>query len=204
MESFSDPIFIFYVSILIILGVTSLIDQYIKEKRNNEIDKYNYILLIKGIKQGTLNEESVYLIFKESNKKRGSLFFKTPYSYLKFLDSFLYYIREVDSDGTLTKSSNDIIKPIIEKIKEDDPYSNVNERERRILVSISDTINKSAQLTASEKTAVKHNLEDLALALEENQTTLEKSKKTNKWSIPLSIISTLLTLGFGILQLLQK
>ena len=115
MESFSDPIFIFYVSILIILGVTSLIDQYIKEKRNNEIDKYNYILLIKGIKQGTLNEESVYLIFKESNKKRGSLFFKTPYSYLKFLDSFLYYIREVDSDGTLTKSSNDIIKPIIEK-----------------------------------------------------------------------------------------
>lgn len=204
MESFSDPIIIIYVSILITLGILSLIDQYIKEKRNEEIDKYNYDLLIKGIKQGTLNDESVYLIFKESNEKRGGLFSKTSYSYLKFLNSFLYYIREVDSDGTLTNSSNDIIKPIIEKIKEDDPYSNVNERERRILVSISDTINKSAQLIASEKTAIKHNLEDLALALEENQTTLEKSKKTNKWSIPLSIISTLLTLGFGILQLLQK
>ena len=193
MESFT--VYIFTVTIIFI---TLFIVFFIEIKRNEEINSSIYNLLINGIINKTLNEESVNLIFKKSNEKRIGFFFLSP-TYERFLESFLYSVleRENKNNGDLTKDVNEFIKPILDKLKENNPYSNVNERERRSLVSIADTIKNSANLTGSEKSAVKHYLEELAVALEENQTNLKFSKRINKWSLVISVISVILTIYFG-------
>ena len=197
----------FFLIFLIILGAaffTAFVAELIWQPKHTEKTLINYYeLLIKGIKQNTLDEDSISRIYKRCNEKLYSFFFVFNYSYERFLDSFLIYVREKDEDGTLTKSAHELLDTIFEKIKDENPYSSVNERERRILLSIVDTMKKSKTITESERSATKHNLNELALALEENQNALAKSKKANRWSIPVSIIGTLLTILFGLLQLFQ-
>ena len=46
----------------------------------------------------------------------------------------------------------------------------------------------------NETNSIKHTLVDLSMVIESNQNALDKARRTNRWSIPISIIGVLLTL----------
>lgn len=142
-----------------------------------------YELLLKGNEQQTLNDKAIFLIYKrEIARKYESI------SYIDFLESFLIYVRQKDEDGSLTNRISEIIDPILEKEKAEKPYSNIKERERRILLAIEESANKG------EHVSIKNNLEDLSIVIENNQKALDRARMTNKWTIPISVIGILLTL----------
>ena len=97
------------------LGVISSRKNVISNKPKIDNDK-NYELLLRGIEQQTLDENAVQLIYNQSITKK-----KKSVSYLYFLESFLYHIRQEDRDGQLTKSATNIIYPLIEKEKAEKP-----------------------------------------------------------------------------------
>ncbi len=109
-------------------------------------------------------------------------------SYVDFLESFILYVRQNDTDGKLTKAITEIVSPIIEKEKAEKPYSNVKERERRILLAIEKSLNKG------ETTSLRNNLDDLSGVIENNQKALDRARRINNWTVPVSIIGVLLTL----------
>ena len=142
-----------------------------------------YELLLKGNKQQTLTDNAIVLVYKRMIAQNYEYV-----SYIDFLESFLLYVREKDEDGKLTHEIYNIIGPILEKEKAEKPYSNVRERERRILLAIENSLNKG------ETTSLKNNLNDLSGVIENNQKALDRARKTNKCTVPISIIGVLLTL----------
>ena len=196
----------FYATIVTLaaLFVISFIADTVRyPKRRRQAGVKFYELLLKGIKQGTIEEESIYLMYERFNENVYSFFFPNIVSYERFLESFLLYVREKDEDGTLTKDVTNILKPILEKIKVENPYTNVNEGQRRILLSIEDTMKKSSTITDSERAAIRHNLNELAIAIEEKQKKLHQSERLNKWTVPVSIAGVIATIVFGVIQLFQ-
>jgi len=142
-----------------------------------------YELLLKGNEQQTLTDNAIVLVYKRMIAQNYEYV-----SYIDFLESFLLYVREKDEDGKLTNEISNIIGPILEKEKAEKPYSNVRERERRILLAIENSLNKG------ETISLKNNLNDLSGVIENNQKALDRARKTNKWTVPISIIGVLLTL----------
>ena len=165
---------------LVVLMITRIKSRHYRIRTEKE---KAFELLLKGFNQKTLNANAIYLIYKrEVARKFESV------SYVGFLESFLIYVRKKDEDGILTKDVSGTIESILEKEQADKPYSNVKEREKRILCAIEESANKGENL------AVKNNLKDLSIVIENNQKTLDRARLTNKWTIPISIIGILLTL----------
>ena len=158
---------------------------YIKSKRHYRKSKQEdaYNLIQKGIEEGTLdNDSDIFLIYKRLAK--GDYHNN---SYADFLESFLVHIRKnFDKDTILLISKR--ITPILNKEREEKPYCNIQERERRILLAIEDAFKKN------ETNSIKHTLVDLSMVIESNQKALDKARRANNWSIPISIIGVLLTI----------
>lgn len=175
-----STVFISVYLALVVLMITRIKSRHYRIRTEKE---KAFELLLKGFNQKTLNANAIYLIYKrEVARKLESV------SYVDFLESFLIYVRNKDEDGTLTKDVSGTIESILEKEQADKPYSNVKEREKRILCAIEESANKGENL------AVKNNLKDLSIVIENNQKTLDRARLTNKWTIPISIIGILLTL----------
>jgi hypothetical protein len=165
---------------LFALMITMRKSRYRREKSDKE---YAYELLLKGNEQNTLNDGSISLIYKRCISKRYE-----HISYMDFLESFLMYVRQKDEDGTLTQSISKIIEPILEKEKIEKPFSNIKERERRLLLAVENSASKG------ETSSLKNNLTDLSIVIENNQKALDRARAINRWSIPISVIGILLTL----------
>lgn len=138
-----------------------------------------YDLIKKGIEEGTLdNDSDIFLIYKKLAQYN---------SYSDFLESLLIYIRKkIDKDTIILVSAR--ITPILDKEREEKPYCNIKDKERRILLAIEEAFKKN------ETNSIKHTLVDLSMVIESNQNALDKARRTNRWSIPISIIGVLLTL----------
>ena len=187
LKAFSDEKFVMLISCIIsaYIAMVAIMLTRIRGRvyRKNSDKEKAYELLLKGYEQKTLNDKAISLIYKrEIARKYDNL------SYISFLESFLIYVRQKDEDGELTTHISKIIDPILEKEKAEKPYSNIKERERRILLAIEESAQKG------ELTSLNNNLEDLSIVIESNQKTLDKARMTNKWSIPISVIGILLTL----------
>lgn len=191
------------IAVLFIVFLIIHFVRFLKRKSKTEIEFYE--LLLKGIKQGTIeDEEGVCFMFNRLNEKLFDIILSYSVSYERFMDSFQLYVREKDEDGELTKKVTQILKPILDRIKDQNPYANVDDGQRRILLSIEDTMKNSSTITTSERTAIRHNLNDLAIAFVDKQKELLQSKKVNKWTVPISIAGVLATIVFGIIQLFQR
>lgn len=165
---------------LFALMITMRKSRYRREKSDKE---YAYELLLKGNEQKTLNDGSIFLIYKRSISRKYE-----HMSYMDFLESFLMYVRQKDEDGTLTQSISKIIEPILEKEKIEKPFSNIKERERRLLLAVENSASKG------ETSSLKNNLTDMSIVIENNQKELDKARAINRWSIPISVLGILLTL----------
>ncbi len=157
----------------------------LKSKRRYKKSKREdiYVLVKKGIEEGTLdNDSDIFLIYKRL--AHGDSYYN---SYTDFLESLLIYIRKnFDKDTIILVSTK--ITPILDKEREEKPYSNIKDRERRILLAIEEAFKKN------ETNSIKHTLVDLSMVIESNQNALDKARRTNRWSIPISIVGVLLTL----------
>ncbi len=151
--------------------------------RNKSAKEKAYELLLKGNEQQTLDNCAISLIYKREIARKYEYI-----SYIDFLESFLIYVREKDEDGKLTTKISAIINPILEKEKAEKPYSNVKERERRILLAIENSLGKG------ETSSLKNNLDDLSGVIENNQKALDRARRINNWTVPVSVIGVLLTL----------
>ena len=178
-------IFIFssFISIYLALLVFMLTLMQRRKYRNKSIKEKAYELLLKGNEQQTLDNCAISLIYKREIARKYDYI-----SYVDFLESFLIYVREKDEDGKLTTKISAIINPILEKEKAEKPYSNVKERERRILLAIENSLGKG------ETSSLKNNLDDLSGVIENNQKALDRARRINNWTVPISIIGVLLTL----------
>ncbi len=167
--------------ISIYVAIVAFFMTYLKSKRHYRKSKQEdvYDLIKKGIEEGTLdNDSDIFLIYKKLAQYN---------SYSDFLESLLIYIRKkFDKDTIILVSAR--ITPILDKEREEKPYCNIKDRERRILLAIEEAFKKN------ETNSIKHTLVDLSMVIESNQNALDKARRTNRWSIPISIIGVLLTL----------
>lgn len=195
---------IIFLFIYLYLLIIHLLPEIVYKKRIRQKEGMYYELLLKGIKQGTIEEDAIFDIYTCFNENLSDVFITFSVPYDSFLKSFLFYVREKDEDGEITKKVTQVLKPILDKNKDLNPYENVDEGQRRILLSIEDTIKNSSTITLNERAAIKHNLNVLANAIVEKQEELLHSKKVNKWTMPITIFGVLATIVFGIIQLFQR
>ena len=198
-----DIYYIFVVILAVIFLVLLVVEHTIIPKRNRRKITEGFELLIKGVNHNNLDEEKILLIYDQCVDSLFSLIY-INYPFELFIKDFTYYVMKKDEDGSLTNDVDTILNPILEKIREENLYSNVNVREQSLLLSIAKTIKDNPNLADSDKTSIKLSLNNLAFAIEENQNALSKSQKTNKWTVPATYIGTIATIGFGIFGLIYN
>lgn len=198
---FTDPIlsgiqlriiFIIVYVIAMAIAVSILIRKMNFNSKNRErkkMEKEAFNLLKKGYEQQTLNEKAIRRIYNKLSSNLDNLY---DYTFVKFLDEFLLYIRNEDTDGNLTNKIEELVNPILDKEKEEKPYANINEGERRILLAIEESASQN------EVISLKKHLIDLSLLIENNQKERNKAESTVRWSKPTSIGGFIFTLIFGI------
>ena len=138
---FLDDSFI-SITLVVMATISSFTMSYIvslnhrKQRLKKEIDVTStkteaFDLFIKGYNQQTLNNESAFNIYKKKIADN-----ELNITYTDFLDDFGIYVREIDESGELTRGVEKIIRPILEKEREEKPYPKVEDDERRLLVAI--------------------------------------------------------------------
>ena len=166
----------------------SMINRRQRKKKTTEIVSERteaFALLIKGYEQQTLNSESAFNIYKKKIADKD-----LNITYTDFLDDFRIYVREIDESGELTKGVEAIIRPIIEKEREEKPYPKVEDDERRLLVAIeSSSKNEKGDTPAS----IKNNLDGLETIMWKKNNSLKTSKRLNILSYAIGIAGLLLT-----------
>lgn len=166
-------------------AIVALFMIYIKSKRHYRKSKREeaYNLIKKGIEEESFdNDGDIFLVYKRL--AQGDYHYN---SYADFLESFLIYIRKNSDKDTIILISKRIT-PILNKEREEKPYCNIKDRERRILLAIEEASKKN------ETNSIKHTLIDLSMVIESNQKALDRARLTNKCSIPISIVGLLLTI----------
>ncbi len=153
-----------------------------KSKKIESIKNEAFELLLSRYEKKTLNNKSVRLIYKRKIIENN-----LDLSYEDFLEEFIMYITQKDEDGQLTIGIEAIINPILEKEREVKPYPKLEDNERQLLLAIEATANKG------EMTSLKNNLDQLSNNIEDAQKALKKAQKTNRWTIPATIIGAVLT-----------
>lgn len=151
---------------------------------NQERLKKSFNLMITAFKQNSqLDNEDIFLIYNDFAQKTSR-----NISYEKYLESFIIYVRSNEKDYPFINSIIEHLKPILNKEKEEQPFSNVEERERLLLLSIDQSVKNK------EITSVPNNLRNLSLTIQKTQNELKQAKKINRWSIPISVIGVILTI----------
>lgn len=177
--------FRFYAFILfVVLYLLACVFYILIPLLNKRERRTSFNLMMTAFKQNPkLDNEDIFLIYNDFAQKTSR-----NISYEKYLESFIIYVRSNEKDNSFVNSIVDHIKPILNKEKEEQPFSNVEERERLLLLSIDQSIKNN------ETASVPNNLRNLSLTIQKTQHDLKQAKRTNYWSIPLSVIGVVLTI----------
>lgn len=177
--------FLFYAFILfVVLYLLACVFYTLILLLNKRERRTSFNLMMTAFKQNPkLDNEDIFLIYNDFAQKTSR-----NISYEKYLESFIIYVRSNEKDNSFVNSIVDRIKPILNKEKEEQPFSNVEERERLLLLSIDQSIKNN------ETASVPNNLRNLSLTIQKTQHDLKQAKRTNYWSIPISVIGVVLTI----------
>ena len=148
----------------------------------------SFKLITKGIEDDTVNnKDDIFLIYKSV---------PTDSTFADFLDEYIIYLRnnkderdnaEVKVDAYLFNRISELIKSIVDEERQEKPFEGVDSYELRLL----NVIDEAAQ--SGEKKSVHNNLKDLAVSIKNNQKKLKTASLINAWSIPISVISIIIT-----------
>lgn len=158
--------------ILYFIGGKELIQIY-------AIERY-YMLMINSIKKNTLDADIINIVYTQLLKQGYYV------SYVDFLESFLIYIRRKDINEAQINEITAIINPILQQAREEKPYVDLNNIDRSIFFAIEEAVNNG------EKASVKKQLQELSTSIIEKQSEIKKTKKWDRWTFALTIVSILL------------
>lgn len=100
-------------------------------------------------------------------------------------------------DASVVKKRKEFINNIIKQIEAEIPFSNLPATERNLVLDIIHFIKENDEASATNK------IEDLAGLIQVRQESLNRVEAMNKWSIPLAIIGSILTILFGIISIFK-
>ncbi|MBI4114329.1 MAG: hypothetical protein HY445_00620 [Candidatus Niyogibacteria bacterium] len=170
--------------------VFSLVLLYVSLARKTEVSEKFFKLLDKKFDLEIVNDRSDVIILAESFT-RGTL---TSYSLTSLFEDYLEYLvknSENGIDGSQAKERYLKVKQMLDKENEEKPFANVPDEERRLLLSLKNSIkNNDVESTNGA-------LDDLKLLIATRAKAHIFNKKINIWSIPLAIFGLVASLYFG-------
>lgn len=150
----------------------SIIDNLVEDiQKSDEMDKQGLI------------DDALTLIYKK-------LFKVDSITLLSFIEDYLL-IRLKEHGGNLERysSAKSMLDPVVEEERKKLPYNGIGGIEQGTMYSIEDILKDKPELES-----VRVKLAELADSIRNDRLNLEKAKRLNTWTIPLAIISFLLTL----------
>lgn len=188
MKMFENELFINLIAVLFTAYLIVILDTLRSLKHNRKL-KESFKLITNGIKDDTIKtKDDIFLIYKTIT---SNLIFAD------FLEKYIIYIRktkeeqdaaEIKVDANFFNRTNNFIKEIIDEERQDKPFEGVDNYEQRLL----NLIDNAAK--CGEKESAHNNLADLAISIKNNQAKLKKATRLNAWSIPISIVSIIITI----------
>lgn len=171
-------------------------------KKTIEAKTKFYRTLSNGLENGTIKTfEDINNIYEGI----GGLIFDNPRHHRDNLNKWMKeYLVELISNGA-EKLTDDInvlewhrkISEFIVKIEEESPYSDLSDIERSILTDI------STYLENGNNEDIKRKLSELSGVIQTRNNDFNKIQNINRWSVPLALIGTVLTLLFGLLSVIR-
>jgi len=186
-------IILFFVLLLLlcILLPASLIKKRIKYRSGRE--KFFSILSMSFMQQQINNKEDILLLLNSISRE-----FDSSYLLISILEDYIVYISKDEEKilKDINKSNiHNLIKEVIRIENQEKPFNNVPDEEKMILRNINENI-KNNQLES-----VKFNLQELSSVIAARNKIYEKANKTNRWSLPITILSIIFAIVFGLMGL---
>lgn len=188
IEGFENELFI--AIIIIFTAYLFIILDILRSLKYKRKLKESFKLITNGIKDDTVKtKDDIFLIYK---------IITSNLTFADFLDKYIIYLRknkeeqnasEIKVDANFFNKTNNFIKEIIEEERQDKPFEGVDNYEQRLL----NLIDNAAK--CGEKESAHSNLADLAISIKNNQAKLKKAARINVWSIPISILSIIITVS---------
>ena len=190
---------ILFISLVIILGLTSLIllfrafldivSNFVMKKRHKAFNG----LICNKLKNGLLsNQSDIQVLFNAFvSEHDNNSFFHFPLSLVQMLENF-YLSTEI-----LEESDKNLIMSFIQNEVKLMPFVGVPPEERVILTSICNNLDKEKDSLLID------NLNQLGIAMAARYEGYKRKDKLSKWSLGIAIIGTLGTIVGVILAILQ-
>lgn len=121
-------------------------------------------------------------IYNEADDRRTQQYNKQIISDLHFVSA------SKSNTGLNIIDISNRLKTIIKSENCQKPFENVNDHERRLLISIDDAAKNK------KTTSIPYSLTELSEILISNQKRLKRANSTNYWTVPISIIGFILTI----------
>ena len=164
---------------------------YTLKKYDKKFGKENFFKLLKNnLKHHLVNDKEDILVLLNSISRE----YEINYSFDSLLEDYIVSISKNENDG-FQKDEYDLIKKMIMIEKQEKPFNNVPEEEKRILISINEC------LKTNNLEPIKTNLKELSTVISTRNRIYEKTAKVNKLAITITIISVIVTIMFGIIGL---
>jgi hypothetical protein len=142
-----------------------------------------------------LDISTLKTVFNSIDRKTNGLLFK--YGFINLLED--YYKYKIDSIKAKNKTNHtQLILKTIKKELDQEPYTQLFPEQRRILTNLNNSITKG------DSTFALASLQEMNDILRIENEHSKKLENQNAWSIPLSIVGSILTLVFGLLALSRK
>jgi len=151
-----------------------------------------FVLLNEGFKNDTIQEKSDIdniLNFLNNTAQNDT----EKLSLEQFLSDYKIYLRQ-NNNHQILKEQRDFIQKVINQEKETQPYSNIPDYERRLLLEIEDAMKNNKHFS----------LINLSNTIADKERKIERAQTINSWSIPLGILGVVFSILSIIAPLIYK
>jgi len=178
------------VNFVIIGSIVFMIFLVFEDYYENWGKKKFYKLLTVKLKKGLISDkEDILLLLNSVCREYGK-----DYSIASIPEDYLTYM--TDKKENILEKNYSLIKEIIKVESTEKPFANIPVEERRLLRNIDDSVKHN------DLASIKHNLQELSSVISTINRIYQRTSKINQWSIPIAIIGIILTIIFGLTNLL--
>lgn len=182
------------VAIAIAMLANILTSRIIKPERRDEKAKEKLFKILNGHLSAGGEIDIEFLKYIKSSVERE---FDTNIVVSHLLEDFLVDKLQSSSEIGGDKNKNiDELKSLIESESQIKPFDSLPSEERRLLKGLRDSIDNNV---SPESTY--YFIDELSTVLSIRNSEYEKSRQTNRWSVPLAVIGLLLTIVFGLMSI---